>query len=269
MAAEQDTSVGRMCEFNHGEIIFRQGAESDQVGWIRQGSVEIVKELETREVILGRVGADEFVGEMGVLEARRRNATVRAADRVSIEFLDPAAFLERISQDRTMALRVLTRLSERLRASDDRIVALESIRGGRMQVESIGADGPEVILIAASEAVGEALPKDGLKIDRFPFTVGRRINSGERAPATEVDLAIADNRPYRLSRTHFSLVQTAEGLVVADTNSTLGTAVNGQFLGENFPQVRAPLKEGENEVVAGGVQSPYRFKIVVRASAKA
>ncbi len=61
-----------------GQEIFREGDPSDYVGWILSGSVEVVKEMGDWPVVLGSVGAGEFVGEMGVIERQPRGASIRA-----------------------------------------------------------------------------------------------------------------------------------------------------------------------------------------------
>ena len=48
-----------------------------------------------------------------------------------------------------------------------------------------------------------------------------------------------------------------------DDHSTLGTVVNGEAVGEQFPRSEAPLRRGENLVVAGGTDSPFAFRLVV------
>ena len=74
---------------------------------------------------------------------------------------------------------------------------------------------------------------------------------------------IDDRRPYRLSRLHFSILRSGDGYAVGDVLSTLGTQVNGEYVGETFSKARASLHEGANRVVAGGVDSPYVFRVVV------
>ncbi len=107
------------------------------------------------------------------------------------------------------------------------------------------------------------LPAEGLAVQGFPFTVGRRTGAGEQEPPVAVDLLLDDARPYRLSRVHFSLIRVADGVAVHDAASTLGTAVNGAYLGEHFAGVRAPLEQGENRIVAGGVDSPFAFRVQI------
>jgi hypothetical protein len=49
--------------------------------------------------------------------------------------------------------------------------------------------------------------------------------------------------------------------VVLDLGSTLGTEVNGEFLGEHFDKDVKHLHMGENTITAGGMESPFTFII--------
>jgi CRP/FNR family transcriptional regulator, cyclic AMP receptor protein len=50
---------------------------------------------------------------------------------------------------------------------------------------------------------------------------------------------------------------------VHDRCSTLGTIVNGELTGDHFRGDDAPLRAGENEVIAGGVDSPFVFSVFI------
>ncbi len=245
-----------------GKVIFAQGEPSDQVGFLLEGEVEVVRMLGRREIVVGIVRSGEYFGEMGVIEGRPRSATLRARTQVLARFLDRRHFLDEISRHPDLARELLLRLSERLRDADDRVVELS-----RQQASPLDAttdeELPAVRVLPASPELARQMPEEGLVITRFPFIVGRRPDRGERAPTTAVDLALVDSRPYRLSRHHFAILRTEHGLVVSDTSSKLGTAVNGTYLGQDFSRSRAALRRGENEVVAGGLHSPYRFRIMV------
>jgi CRP/FNR family transcriptional regulator, cyclic AMP receptor protein len=57
------------------------------------GAVDILRELDGDPILLGTVGAGQFIGEMGVVENRPRSATARAASEVEVEILTPTEFL--------------------------------------------------------------------------------------------------------------------------------------------------------------------------------
>ena len=50
---------------------------------------------------------------------------------------------------------------------------------------------------------------------------------------------------------------------VRDLRSTLGTIVNGEPIGEHFRSDDALLRPGENEVIAGGLDSPFVFSVLI------
>jgi FHA domain len=57
--------------------------------------------------------------------------------------------------------------------------------------------------------------------------------------------------------------KTFASYYVRDLCSTLGTIVNGEPIGNHFRGDDAPLQAGENEVIAGGVDSPFVFSLVI------
>jgi CRP/FNR family cyclic AMP-dependent transcriptional regulator len=254
--------------FGPGEVVFHEGEPSRTVLLIEEGEVEVAKAAGAGEVLLGTVGPGEFVGEMGVIEGRPRGATVRSRGPVRGEMLERLLFLERVSREPRLAFGALLRLSERLHAADERLAdavahspdgtpaaapadAVPAVAGGRL------------VLHAASEALAGRVLPEGVVVDRLPFVVGRRPAAGQPRPGGAVQLELEDTAPYRLSRRHFAVVAGAEGLAVSDDNSTLGTAVNGEAVGEQFPRSEVALRRGENLVVAGGAGSPFAFRLVV------
>jgi hypothetical protein len=102
-----------------------------------------------------------------------------------------------------------------------------------------------------------------LGIGDRPFVVGRRPISGERLPPRQPDLVLDDTGPFRLSRNHFMIEQRHEGYHVRDLRSTLGTIVNGQPIGDRFCTDDVLLRVGENEVIAGGLGSPFVFSVSI------
>jgi CRP-like cAMP-binding protein len=249
--------------------VFREGEPSRAVLFVREGEVEVAKAAGTGEVVLGTVGPGEFAGEMGVVEGRPRSATVRARGEVLGEMVERRAFLERVSRDPRLAFGVLLRLSERLHAADERLADAAAHAHAPDPGHATGpadaapaAVGERVVLFAAEGLAGQ-VPAEGIAIDRLPFEVGRRPAADERRPGGSVQLELEDAAPYRLSRRHFAVVASGGGLAVRDDHSTLGTVVNGEAVGEQFPRSEAPLRRGENLAVAGGTDSPFAFRLVV------
>lgn len=96
-----------------------------------------------------------------------------------------------------------------------------------------------------------------------PFVVGREVLPGEPSAPLTLDLVLRDRPPLRLSRAHFAVVRRQGQLFVRDLHSTLGTMVNGAPIGWHFGADEAPLRTGDNEVVADGVGSEFAFSISI------
>src|ERR1700731_371842 len=132
--------------FAEGQVLFREGDPADGVFRLLSGAVDIVRDLDGDPILLGTVGAGQFIGEMGVVENRPRSATARAASEVEVEFLTPTEFLDQIAGSPQAARELIQRLSQRLREADDRIVKDER-RSGRAHKGRNDADS----LVASSE----------------------------------------------------------------------------------------------------------------------
>jgi hypothetical protein len=97
----------------------------------------------------------------------------------------------------------------------------------------------------------------------LPFVVGRRPLAGEEQPPCQPDLKLDDTVPFWLSRNHF-IIEKRDGCYhVRDLNSTLGTIVNGEPIGDHFRAKDAVLRAGDNEVIAGGLDSPFVFSVFI------
>ncbi len=273
-----------------GDVLFREGDPSDFACRILSGEVEVVRDSGGGPVTLGRIGAGDIVGEMGVIERKPRSATVIAASDVEVDAIPAESFFDRIASDPPAAERLLTRLSERVRELTDEVVRL---RGGPpappaaspapapanqkpadQQPIQAAAAATALVLVPAPEPAPEpALPLaiayeapggtvETVLLTRFPFQVGRTLVDGVGVQTGPECLRLPERAPHRLSLNHFSIDRDPKlGLVVRDTESELGTMVNGQYLGGIFCRDRIELRPGPNHVIAGGLDSPFRFVV--------
>ena len=253
--------------FQRGDLVFEQGAASDDVGIIVRGRVEVLREIDGEYMVLGHVGAGDFIGEMGVLEDRPRSATVRAVNETEIDFADREAFLQRISEDPERARELLVRLSARLRATDDILVAATVARhrtATHHQRAPVSLPKEGVVVVPGSREMTALLPEGGVEVAVFPYFVGRALEPQETKPPITIDLVLEDRRPFRLSAVHFAITESNGKYIVRDFGSEMGTEVNGELLGGDFFRADStPLFRGLNRVVAGGVGSPFVFRVRV------
>jgi hypothetical protein len=248
--------------FAAGQILFREGDPADSVFRLLSGAVDILRELDGDPILLGTVGAGQFIGEMGVVENRSRSATARAASEVEVEILTPAEFFDQIARSPRAARELIQRLSQRLREADDRIVNDER-RSGRDADSQTAVESVHNAYLAAKSAWLQRQFRTPLGLGDLPFIVGRGPVAGEGLPPLQPDLKLDDTVPFRLSRNHFMIEKRDGDYYVRDLCSTLGTIVNGEPIGDHFRGDDAPLRAGENEVIAGGVDSPFVFSVFV------
>ncbi len=256
--------------YQNGDMLFREGDPSTFAVRIVSGELEVLREVEGQMLSLGIIETGEWLGEMGVIENRPRIGSARAIGDVTVEFVDKQDFLRRISEDKDLAydliLRLSERLTERVRASFGPIgrpVPTAVITETSPSEAEPASPEPEISLTADSEGLLEEMSPEGLCITSFPFIVGRELGYNEPPPPYMIDLAIEDARPYRISRQHFSIEETDGSFQVRDLDSHLGTWVDGQLLGTDFGRDSKILLPGEHRIVAGGTDSPYRFRVVV------
>jgi CRP/FNR family cyclic AMP-dependent transcriptional regulator len=254
-----------------GDILFREGDESDRVLWVSSGEIEVLRGIGGEQVVIGHARASEWLGEMGVIENRPRSATARAASDGEIQALTAREFLDRVSKDARLARGVLLRLSVRLRETDDE-VAHELLTAAHEH----HPDGPDasmsravverattISLTAQTDVLRARMGAAPIEIGHLPYVIGRLPAPGEAEPALRPDLLLEDAEPFHLSREHFKLTQSGNRSIVSDLRSRLGTIVNGQAIGHHFMADTAALQHGENRVLAGGVGSPFEFVISV------
>ena len=250
-------------QFAAGEILFRQGDASETVYLIKSGTVAVMKERHDSPVMLGHVGAGEFLGEMGAVEELPRSATAKAETTVEADVFEKSQFLELVSRDSALAFNLIRRLSMRLRDVDNRIADMEpDPHESAAPAPEVAADPSRPIIIRGGTfALQMYVGTDPITVPTLPYTIGRIGDGADEREGVGPNLGILDPEPYRLSRAHFTLYAEDGRVQVRDCNSELGTIVNGQNLGRDFSLDHVPLKSGENVVVAGGDGSPYKFLI--------
>ncbi len=102
-------------EYKDGELIVRQGEKGDCMFEILDGQVEVLGEGEIKEFRLAVLGKGDFFGEMAIFDQEVRSATVRALGRVRALTIDKRTLLRRITEDPTLAFRILEKMSHRIR----------------------------------------------------------------------------------------------------------------------------------------------------------
>lgn len=108
-------------DFPAGAVVFEEGDPGSRMYVIQAGEVRIVKRIGSRAITLARLGNGESFGEMALLEAQPRSATAIVEVPSRILVIDEAAFADLVHRNGEIALRLLRRLSARLREANRQI----------------------------------------------------------------------------------------------------------------------------------------------------
>jgi CRP-like cAMP-binding protein len=100
-----------------GEILFKEGDQSDCLYTLRSGELDILKfnfEANTERVV-GHVYPGEIFGEMSFLDNMPRSATVKAKTDCKINMINRSEFEKILNSQDPMIQNLLKTLSSRLR----------------------------------------------------------------------------------------------------------------------------------------------------------
>lgn len=252
--------------FPSGEVIFREGDESDEAYWIISGKVEISIETPAGPSVLTTLDAGEIFGEMGMIDDAPRTATARTVAETEVEVINEADFHAQIvcREDRVMPY--LDTLFDRLRTTN----ALLRTHLSKTWRESQSASAPlnpsheelkPVTILPTAASAARHPAGFAIKVSRFPFRIGRRNDDGSLF--SRMNLPLHDEKPYVVSRSHCRIESMGGDYFVRDCGSLLGTIVNGVSIGAEHDNLTAVLAPGENTISIGPKGSSHQYLVIV------
>jgi CRP/FNR family transcriptional regulator, cyclic AMP receptor protein len=138
--------------FGAGEVVFREGDDSDTCYVVRSGHARAIREhSDGRQITLATFGPGDIFGELAMFDAERRSATVEATDELVVLAIlggDMRALLARHSD---IAVKLVISLGRRLRAANERL-ARQSFQTVQSRVAAVLA---QLVDQARSEGAGE------------------------------------------------------------------------------------------------------------------
>src|SRR5437762_8287197 len=112
-----------------GTVLFREGDRGQTMYVIRSGKVNISKHISDSDITLAVLGPGEFFGEMALLEGLPRSAGAMVVEDALLIEVEQAAFETLVRKNGEIAVRLMRRLSSRLREADRQIQSLMSRSG--------------------------------------------------------------------------------------------------------------------------------------------
>ena len=116
-----------------GAVLCRENATEDRFYMILEGEVEITKVINNDEVrLLKTLGAGDFFGEMALIHNAPRAATVTAKSALTTLELDKTAFDRVLRNSNSIAMAMVSEISNRLRSNDQLAVDDLRMRAGEL-----------------------------------------------------------------------------------------------------------------------------------------
>ena len=116
----EESSLGK--DYKDGSIIFEENSVGKEMYIIISGKVKIFKVKDAAEIILATLEEGEFFGEMSLFDNNPRSATVKAIGNIKLLEINQKNFLKKISKDPSLAFRILEKMSQRIRITDEKLL---------------------------------------------------------------------------------------------------------------------------------------------------
>lgn len=114
-----------MRRVSRGTAVVLAGDSTDFVYFVLNGSLKVmVSDEDGREVILTMLGQGDIFGEMSVVDAEPRSATVTAVTPSDLVLISQSDFRRILQENFDISLRIMSNLAKRLREADRKIESL-------------------------------------------------------------------------------------------------------------------------------------------------
>ena len=137
--------------FRAGEVVFREGDDSDTCYLVRGGHARAIREhSDGRQITLATFGPGDIFGELAMFDDERRSATVEALDELEVLGILGGDMRRMLREHPDMAVKLVISLGRRLRAANERL-ARQSFQTVQSRVAAVLAQ-----LVEQARAEGAA-----------------------------------------------------------------------------------------------------------------
>lgn len=223
------------------EFIFREGDLGTEMFIIHEGRVGIFQRAGSEETQLAVFEKGDFFGEMSLLEDLPRTASAKALTDVKLLQINGATFSQMLRDHPEIAIRMMRKLSRRLRETD-RLLREALADAGEVPSSASAASeipAPESPKAGEAQKMGpERLvhTKSGME---FFLSQGPETTIGRKDPVTgiypDIDLTPVDGQ-RSISRRHSKIYRRGAKFFLSEEIGTMnGTYRNGQRLETGVP----------------------------------
>jgi CRP-like cAMP-binding protein len=239
--------------FKKGSIIFAEGDLGNEMFIIQTGRVRIFKNIDGFDQTLTELEKGDFFGEMSILEGMPRSAAAEAEEDCELIKINSANFVAMIKSNVEIAIRIMRKLSLRLREANVQIEKLmhastEMLAAADLQRPRPKKELGDVKAYLVSTISGKTFPitKDEAYIGRVDRVTGA---------IPEIDLSDEDPKRF-ISRRHAKIVKDEKAFQLVEEIGTVnGTYLNNQRLTTGTP---SNLKNGDILTIANVTLTFYQ-----------
>ena len=244
-----------LVRYGAGERIFSEGDLGTTMFIVQSGKVRLFRIVDGVTRVHGTMEKGDFFGEMSILEGMPRTMAAEAVEDSELIEINGTTFDKMIKGNIEIAIRMLRKLSLRLREAERRLE--EMPLGGGLGTATMRAVAPSPPRGAKKVDAGVRLEIEGEAGGGFPLS-GTETLLGRYDPVTDqrpdIDLTDVDLK-RSVSRRHARIVRTDQGWTITEEVGALnGTSINGVKLVTGKPH---PLAEGDR-VGLGTVRLVFR-----------
>jgi CRP-like cAMP-binding protein len=164
--------------FGAGEVVFREGDDSDTCYVVESGHARALREHpDGRQITLATFGPGDIFGELAMFDAERRSATVEASDDLQVIGVLGGDMRRLMREHSDIAVKLVISLGRRLRAANERL-ASQSFQTVQSRVARVlgelveqaraeGADGGDVLVLATQADLAKLAGSSRESASRF------------------------------------------------------------------------------------------------------
>ena len=238
-----------------GEVVYREGERGDEMYVIQKGKVRLTRQTGAETTEMGILGKGDFFGEMTLLEGLPRSETAEVVETAEILRVNGLVFNKMLTTNAEIAVRMLRKISARLREANERVAALMAERSSK----GVPASQPAPPLAAAPTP--PPMPAAALVVQKSkkPYPISGPLTLiGRHDPVTgvhpEIDLS-KEELGKSVSRRHAKIEYRDGQFFLTEEIGTLNnTTVNGVKIETG---VMTPLIDGD-EIGVGAVKLVFR-----------
>jgi CRP/FNR family cyclic AMP-dependent transcriptional regulator len=196
--------------FSTGEIVFREGDESNTCYVVRSGLARAVTEhSDGRSITLANFGPGDIFGELAMFDNERRSATVEALEDTEVIAILGGDMRRLLREHPDIAVKLVAALGRRLRETNERL-ARQSFQTVQSRVASVlgqlvataradgaGADGGDVLITSTQADLAQLAGSSRESASRFLAVLERAgIITQGRGRLTVHDAAALERYVY-------------------------------------------------------------------------